>query len=438
MYHQQDLYTSLLKTPSEQSAMTPLFTARRKAKRPGPSTPREPSPPDSINTNGDEEGPVVVRKPLSGMRTKSKLRTSQVSTPTIQTPKVQSRNGTPEPDSRPSAQSTVPPTIDSDSIVTTHRSHENNITQPQTLTIDIASKFGPTASTSTPSGILNPSQIAERKARRARLAKEHEAALLSNENNSPNSTNNHSNSITKNSDFVSLDAYDSDGEFKPSRLQLSTYQQNDLQSASKEFTRLLPEDENGDFAEGFESFVDPDNEGGPNRLNMSMKINQAQQREEIRNLINRAEGHSIHSGNDSDHSNNDGDSASNSDSDASQTAAYTTAQTAHGTSMSHLTASQRRQLTRDAVRPRPPEKTTAIPTFAAGLARLRELQEQAEAGKRRAEVRVAEIDRRLVEVEGEKGRIQKGLEEVGRELETVGSTGGEEVRGRGLDDIGVV
>lgn len=381
----------------------------------------------------------MVRKPLSGMRTKSKLRTSQVSTPTVQTPKVQSTNATPEPDPRPSDHTAVPSTTNSDSIVTTQKSHEANSIQPQTLTIDIASKFGPTASTSTPSGILNPSQIAERKARRARLAQEHQAALLSNDkNNTKNSSNN--NSITKNSDFISLDAYDSDGEFKPSRLQLSTYTQNDLQSASKEFTRLLPEDENGDFAEGFESFVDPDNEGGPNRLNMSMKINEARQREEIRNLINRAEGHSIHSGNESDNSNADDndDSASNSDSDASQTAAYTTAQTAHGTSMSHLTASQRRQLTRDAVRPRPPEKTTPIPTFAAGLARLRESQGQAEAGKRRAEVRVVEIERRLGEVEGEKGRIQRGLEEVGRELEIVGSTAGEEGKGRGLDDIGVV
>lgn len=417
--------------------MTPLFTARRKPKRQGPSTPRDPSPPDSSNTNEEDEGPVVVRKPLSGMRNKSKLQTSQVSTPTIQTPKIQSTNATPEPDSRPPIQPTTLSTTTSSNQIADQVSHESHDLQPQNLTIDIASKFGPSATTSTPSGILNPTQIAERKARRARLAKESQAALLSN-NTDPNSN---SNSITKNSDFISLDAYDSDGEFKPSRLQLSTYLHEDKQAANQEFTRLVPEDEDGDLAEGFESFVDPDNEGGPKRLNMSMKVNEAREREAIRNLINRAEGHSIHSNdNDSDASYSHTDSDGESDSDASQTAAYTTAQTIHGTSLSHLSASQRRQLTRDAVRPRAPEKTTPIPTLAAGLARLRELQGQAEMRKRKAEIRIGEIDKRLAEVEGEKERIQKGLEEVGRELEGVngGAGGNEQGKGRGLDDLGVV
>lgn len=385
---------------------------------------------------------MVVRKPLAGIKNKSKLRTSQVSTPTIQTPKIQSTNATPEPDTRTSAQSHILPTASDQT-----EGHNAGALQPQTLTIDIASKFGPSASTSTPSGIINPTQIAERKARRARLAKESQAALLSSNNN-----NNDGNSISKNSDFISLDAYDSDGEFKPSRLQLSTYLHDDNIATSKEFTRLVPEDE--DIAEGFESFVEADNAGGPNRLNMSMKINEAKEREAIRNLIDRAEGHSLkdndsdasHARSDDDDNDSDGDGAS-SDSDASQTAAYTTAQTLHGTSLSHLSASQRRQLTRDAVRPKAPEKTTAIPSLAAGLARLRELQGRAEQGRVRAEVRIGEIERRLGEVEGEKVRIQRGLEEVGRELERVGggagvngndSGGGENGQGRGLDDIGGV
>lgn len=413
--------------------MTPLFTARRKQKRQGPSTPRDPSPPDSSNTNEDEDGPVVVRKPLSGIKNKSKLRTSQVSTPTIQTPKIQSTNVTPEPDSRPSDQPVSIPSAVVNIQYDSHVAPETSALQPQNLTIDIASKFGPSAST-TPSGILNPTQIAERKARRARLAKESQAALLSSDNNN--------NSISKNSDFISLDAYDSDGEFKPSRMQISTYLRDDNVAASKEFTRLVPEDE--DIAEGFESFVEADNSGGPNRLNMSMKINEAREREAIRTLIDRAEGHSIKD-NDSDasHAHSEDDSEASSDSDASQTAAYTTAQTIHGTSLSHLSSAQRRQLTRDTVRPRAPEKATAIPSLAAGLARLRDLQGQAEAGKLRAEVRIGEIDKRLQEVEGEKERIQKGLEEVGRELEavSVNGNGTDEMgkgSGRGLDDIGGV
>lgn len=387
----------------------------------------------------------MVRRPLVGNKKASKLRSSQLSTPTIRTPQPQSTNGTPEPEheldtsKRPTEQA---------------RSSVSTALQPQNLAIDVASKFGTTLST--PTNIPTAAQIAERKARRARLAQESQAALLSN--------NVGENSITNNSDFVSLDAYDSDGEFKPSRLQVSTFLRDDRASAHHEFTRLVPEDEHGDIAEGFESFVDPDDHHhGPSGRIHTSSINPTKarenEREAMRALINKAEGRSRsssaaagshHDSNVDSHSDADTDSDedenSDSDSDASQTAAYTTAQTAHGTSLSHLTPHQRRQMRRDAARPRAPAKTTPIPTVAAALQRIRALQDEAERARRTAEIRLAEVDRRLGEIEGEKARIQRGLVEVGAQLDGEGREAGEmegeraeenrRGRGRGLDDIG--
>lgn len=172
---------------------------------------------------------------------------------------------------------------------------------------------------------------------------------------------------------------------------------------------------------------------------MGMKTNDAVDRQKMRELINNAEGGS---GTNSDDDESDASSAS----DASAEHAYMAAQTSHGVAFSHLTKDQRRRHERESRRPRQPEKTTPVPTLAAGLARLRELQRSAEMNKQRAETRQAEIRTRLAEVDGEKRRIQNALEELGKQLEeshrTVTAQNGDgngqnvQVRQSGLDDIG--
>lgn len=297
---------------------------------------------------------------------------------------------------------------------------------PANRALDVASKFGTSTSLAS-SAIPSAAEIQEKKDRRARLAKEQQATALSSTNGG---------SIGQNDDYVSLDAYDSDGEFKPSRLQVASYSRADQIQSAQEHTRLVPEDE--DIAEGFDDFVD---DSGSNRLLMS-RANQRNQdtrdRESLRVLIDQAEGASLLD----DDMDDDSD-----DSDASLKLAYNAAQTSHGTTafgQNESAAKTRRRVEREAMRPRQPEKTTSVLTLAAALSRLREVQEQAEHGKQRAEIRKAEIERRLNEVEGEKGRIQKGLEELGKQLEETKITAREDVDGRGqngridrgLDSIG--
>lgn len=334
--------------------------------------------------------------------------------------------------------------------------------------LDLAAKFGTSSALSSASAIPSAAEIQEKKDRRARLAKEQQAAKLGLTASSAGG------SIGKNDDYVSLDAYDSDGEFKPSRLQVASFTKADHLQSAEEYTRLVPEDE--DLAEGFDSFVEDehnitgidsrrDGDRSRNRILMSRaNPNQRQQdlrdRETLRAMIDEAEGggggtgmsqrHS--SDNDGNASGDESDESNSSDSsDASLRHAYNAAQTSRGTAAfghNETAAKTRRRAERDAIRPRQPEKTTSIPTLAVALGRLRELHGQAEMEKQRAEKRKAEIERRLVEVESEKGRIQQGLEELGRQLEAtklqrdedteminVNGNGNGRIE-RGLDNIG--
>ena len=89
--------------------------------------------------------------------------------------------------------------------------------------VDIESKFGKPSPLSNSTSIPSATEIAERKARRARLALEQSAAT-----NDPESE-----------DFIPLEAYDSDGEFKPTRMQVGTYV-SDNHSSNDKNTRLVP------------------------------------------------------------------------------------------------------------------------------------------------------------------------------------------------------
>lgn len=298
------------------------------------------------------------------------------------------------------------------------------VIQPQTQALDIASKFGSSALKL--SAIPSAAEIAEKKERRNRLAKEEQASALT-------ASARGTGSVRNQDDFVSLDAYDSDGEFKPSRMQVSSYLREDRIADASEHTRLVPEDE--DIAEGFDDFVE-DNTAtnrNKNRINMGMKSDPVRERANIKNLIDHAEG-----GSDSD---SDGSESENSDASAEH--AYMTSQTRHGAGFSHLSKDERRRQEKEAVRPKQPEKTTPVPTLVEGLARLKELRESADMNRQRAELRKVEIERRLKEVENEKIRIQSALEDLGRQLEESSKRVAEEGRNgdamivdRGLEGLG--
>lgn len=254
-------------------------------------------------------------------------------------------------------------------------------------TLDLASKFGPSALSSS-SRIPTAAEIREKKERRARLAKEQLA------NASSTSRNN------DNEDFIPLEAYDSDGEFKPRAMQVGSY----LAPARETDTRLVHDDE--DIVEGFDSFVDD-----PGRVTLSKKALKAQSkldREAIRSMIDEAEG--------SDDS--DGSSAaggSDDDSDYARHQAYEAAQTHRG--MDGLTGHAAH--TRIAARPRQPRETTAIPKLGAGLARLREMASRLEYERARIEKRRADIRRERAGIVESQIHIQTSLEEAGKELERV-------------------
>lgn len=134
--------------------------------------------------------------------------------------------------------------------------------------VDIAAKFGEVMEVSRPMAIPSEAEIREKKARRARLAKEQ--------------------------DFISLhdDAEDEDYlSLEPNK--------------EKEETRLVPDDE--DFAEGFDEYVED------GRISLGKKAEREQQRRkrlEMRELIEEAE-----------------DISDEDDSDADRKAAYEAAQT---------------------------------------------------------------------------------------------------------------
>lgn len=251
--------------------------------------------------------------------------------------------------------------------------------------LDVASKFGVVAPTS--STIPSAAEIAEKKARRARLAGERAA-------NTALSATTHNDD----SGYIPLEAYDSDGEFKIQRMQVGNHLSKDVVDKD---TRLTRDDE--DIMEGFDDYVD---DAGSNRIVMS-RLRQQQQdsrnRAQLRELIEEAEGGG----------NSDAESDEESDSDASRRHAYESAQTSHGLDGQ---ASTRKAREREAKRPRQPEKTTPIPTLAAGINRLKELLQQAELTKQKAERRKTEIEIRKREVQEEQRRIQRALTELGEQL----------------------
>ncbi|KIW32731.1 uncharacterized protein PV07_04259 [Cladophialophora immunda] len=404
--------------------MASLFTARRKPKR----IARDEA--DNQPDDGDEDtGPVVRRPTHSAPRTKSKLRVSfnpgeedgpgrgeAATSGAVQQSKSatrlglssaaqdiisrrehEDRDGEGQNHDRPKynkayldeLRNSTPSTPD----LSSRDSPSRELVEPSTnLELDLESKFGKTAalSSTTSPHIPSAAEIKEKKERRARLAKEQAAE--------------------RSEDFIPLEAYDSDGEFKPRRMQVSSY----LAPPREKETRLVREDE--DIAEGFDDFVEDSG-----RVTLSKKGLREQSRREkeaIRNLINEAEGASP------DNS-VDGDGGSASDSDYERRQEYELAQTHHGMDGLSSHATHKRQLNR----PRQPRETTPIPKLSVGLTRLRDMVSALEYERAKIAKRKADIEREKTEIKQSQEHIQRSLEEAGQELERVQREHAERVNG---------
>lgn len=266
--------------------------------------------------------------------------------------------------------------------------------------LDIESKFGLTRPSLFPSTINtthvpSASEIAEKKARRARLAL--------------GADNHQETSQSQAEDFISLDAYDSDGEFKPQRLQVGTY----LQPESTKDTRLEREDE--DIAEGFEQFIEDDpgavkGRYSTNALQLDRKARKAhaaRERERMKAMIEHAE--ASHS----DSNDESGSGSEFSDSDHERRQAYESAQTHRG--LDGLSSHAQQKVKER--RPRQPRDTTPITKLSVGLARLREQVNRIQEEKARIERRLEDVRREKGEVKERQRVVQEGLEALGMEMQ---------------------
>ena len=299
--------------------------------------------------------------------------------------------------------------------------------------LDIKSKFGhskPSTLFSNNINVPSASEIAEKKARRARLAASQDPASEANPH-----------SQSEEQDFISLEPYDSDGEFKPQRMQVGTY----LQPSSTKETSIALEREDEDIAEGYEQFVEDNADAvrgryATNTLRLDRKSRKAHTQKERRmmqQMIDKAE--ASHSSNDSD--------TSASDSASERHHAYETSQTHYGldTLPAHATHKVKQR------RPQQPRETTPTVKLSVGLNRLREEVQSITEEKARIERRLEGVRRKKIEVQERKGVVQRELEGLGREVEGLQSKEGEGgmngdgdgggngngVQERGLESIGV-
>ncbi|KAL4883761.1 nineteen complex-related protein 2-domain-containing protein [Aspergillus karnatakaensis] len=257
--------------------------------------------------------------------------------------------------------------------------------------VDVAVKFGgEIMKVTTPSAIPTEAEIKEKKARRARLAKEHESQSLAEK------------------DYIALEENAED----------------DWQLVDKEDkedlrdTRLVRDDE--DFAEGFDEYVED------GRISLGKKAEREQkkkQREEMRELIEEAEALSDEE-----------------DSDLEEKAAYEASQTraamGHGGKESMD-------------RPKTPPKMTSLPRLSASLDRLRLNLAVLEKSRSQMINRMEELRKEKADISVREVEIQALIKETGDNYEKLkqeaGVTPGSEVdtpattdleSSRGLENIG--
>lgn len=225
-------------------------------------------------------------------------------------------------------------------------------------TIDVAAKFGEVMKVSGSSAIPSEAEIREKKARRARLALEHNA---------------------KEEDFISLDSHmaeqddDWDAVARGEKEELSD-------------TRLVRDDE--DFAEGFDEYVED------GKISLGRKAERDQKRKDrdaMRELIDDAEGLS-----------------DDEDSDLEEKAAYEAAQTR--AAMGHGKPS-------GLARPGTPPKVTSLPKLSNTLERLRLSLASMEMAKTQMISRMEELRKEKADIANREVEIQVMIKEAGDNYE---------------------
>lgn len=269
--------------------------------------------------------------------------------------------------------------------------------EQESRALDIASKFGPSASLTpeTSSAIPTDAEIKEKKARRARLAKEQEA---------------------RDEDDDNPWASDDDDEFRTSRNEISLRPKEKYTE-----TRLVRDDE--DIAEGFDEYVEDGN------ISLGRKAEreaEKKRRAEMSELINNAERGSDDDGSD--------------DSEAERNAAYEAAQTRAGT--------YGRQRGLEGARDRTPERIAPLPDLSEMLERL---QSDVEIKKQKREMiiqKMEELKEDKVRIAERQKYLQEQLQKTGEEYEKLrleagmaavplnGTDDGKLIVSRGLDSMG--
>jgi hypothetical protein len=293
------------------------------------------------------------------------------------------RNSTP---SRPIYQQSTPEEIDA-----------------ATMELDIAAKFGPQATLTVekPSIIPTEAEIQEKKARRARLAKEQQAFI--------------SLGGGEKDDWASDD---DDDEFRSNRNEISL---RPKQSEKYPESRLVPDDE--DFAEGFDEYVED------GRIALGQKAEreaQKKKRAEMAELIAEAEQGS-------------GDDASN-DSEAERNTAYEVAQTRAGA------YGQRDRATKHG--DRTPSRISPLPDLNQVFVQLQNELKAKEAKKENFLKSMEELRLEKIRITERQKYVQEQLRETGEKYEKLreqagmahvplnGTGGGKLIVNRGLDSLG--
>ncbi|KIW66946.1 hypothetical protein PV04_06226 [Phialophora macrospora] len=414
--------------------MASLFSSRRKPKRIARDEPE-----DQADDGEEDTGPVVRRPNVNAPRTKSRLRVSF--NPSEEDGSGKGREtgtggSTPTETALPRTSKPSRIGLAQDIISRREREHESqdeprtvynkayldelrnstpstprdiaspqgtpstDLIQPSShLELDLESKFGKSALSTTSSHIPSAAEIKEKKDRRARLAKEQAANAYLGDGGSKGGR--------AGDDFISLEDYDSDGEFRPHRMQVGT----SISQAREKDTRLVHEDE--DIAEGFDEYVE--DSGRVTLSKRGLKEQSRQEREAIRNMIEQAEGPA------SDAS----DNTDASDSDYERRKEYELAQTHHGMDGLRWHSSHTAQLSR----PLQPRETTPVSKLSVGLTRLRDMLSALEFEKAKIVKRKADIERERADIKSSQEHIQRSLEEAGQELERVKKEHADKVNG---------
>ncbi|KAL4969326.1 uncharacterized protein BDV14DRAFT_196153 [Aspergillus stella-maris] len=255
--------------------------------------------------------------------------------------------------------------------------------------VDVAAKFGEVMKVTAPSAIPTEAEIREKKARRARLAKEQDSQSLTEQ------------------DYIALEEHaEDDWEM------VDKDDREDLKD-----TRLVRDDE--DFAEGFDDYV----EDGRISLGRNAEREQKKkQREQMRELIEDAEALSDEE-----------------DSDLEEKAAYEAAQTRAAMGYGG----------KDIDRPKTPPKMTSLPRLSTCLDRLRMNLAVLEKSRSQMINRMEELRKEKADISTREVEIQALIKETGDHYEKLkqeaGVTPGTEVdtpattdfeSSRGLENIG--